>query len=98
VGLVYMPATHRAMVYDGYIKFVYGHPVEAQITDDTQDHLRLTWEVRNLPARTNHGARVDTDLRYRGNFVKGADRLILLAQLDGYENPPSQGQYDCQQK
>lgn len=96
LALIYFPAGHRALVYDGYVKDVYGHPIDAGVSEDTPEHLVLKWLVRNITGHDNHGATVEYDLKFEATYVKGPQDLFLTVSfLGGAENPPYSGHLAC---
>lgn len=96
--VVYRPSKHHAFVEDGYIFKHFKQPIPAQVTEDDSDRLRMTWRLHGVEGHTTQGARVAADFRFKADFVKAADRLIVNSTVVDYRNMPGQGVYDCTER
>lgn len=96
-GLAFVEAADRTrvLVYDGFVKKVYGHAIPVQVEEDTDAHVVFSWTVRDFPVQTNHGAPTNSDLAFAATYVRGSTDLFLDVRFVGYDNPPYSGQLSC---
>ncbi|MBI1218743.1 MAG: hypothetical protein GC186_09375 [Rhodobacteraceae bacterium] len=95
IVLLYQPELKEMHVIDGAINEVYARPIEVDVSEDTPQHVVMSWVVKNLPGHTNNGQTVAADIKYNVIYVKASQSIIVVAQILAYDNRLYQSAGTC---
>lgn len=80
------------VVYDAYIKEIYGEPRVAKISYQSDHMLRFSWTVEGIEL-SNAKRRVTAS--YSGSFNRKTGMLRLMVYLPGMDMTPPRGSGTC---
>lgn len=74
-----------ALVLDGLIQEIYGHPLSAKVTRRSDTSLQINWTVENIPVGN---VNMKETAYYKAILHTNSGRVSVTAVLNNFDNDP----------